>query len=115
MNTADHIPLTPAQIAAGADAQLRAAAIAAKTAADDKEIVSFEDAVKRLPDGPHIHTFRQAGPMLLGADHARESLIADMRAAKVIEVTGGRARAMNHGLALQDEHGFLFIQTAKTA
>lgn len=43
---------------------------------DDKELISFDDAVTRLPPGDNIHTFRQAGPMLLGADHGRTSLLA---------------------------------------
>ncbi|HNL98896.1 MAG TPA: hypothetical protein PKL61_17315 [Accumulibacter sp.] len=82
---------------------------------DDKELISFDDAVTRLPPGDNIHTFRQAGPMLLGADHGRTSLLAAMRAAPCIEVTGPQAQAMNHGLAIRDENGFLFIETAKAS
>ena len=38
-----------------------------------------------------------------------------MRAAPCIEVTGPQAQAMNHGLAIRDENGFLFIETAKAS
>lgn len=84
-------------------------------ATDAQEFIPFDDAVKRLPPGPRIHTFRQAGAILLGADHDRESLIAAMRAAPHIEATGPIVAAMNHGLAIFDEHGPLFIATAKAA
>ena len=78
------------------------------------QTIAFDDAVKLLPEGEFIHTFRQAGHALLGAGHDRESLLAAMRAAESIEVTGPAAQAMDHGLALFDEHGVLFIETAKT-
>lgn len=82
---------------------------------DDKRItISFDEAVKRLPEGQHIHTFRESlGGVLLGADHNREPLIASMRKAKVIDVTGPAAQAMGHGLAIQDDYGVLFIETIK--
>ena len=79
---------------------------------DDKELISLEDAIKRLPDGGMVHTFRQGGPCLIGADHERDRLIEAMRAAPAIEVTGPQAQAMGHGLAICDEHGWLFIETA---
>jgi hypothetical protein len=79
---------------------------------DDKELIALEEAVKRLPDGDMVHTFRQGGPCLIGADHERDRLIEAMRIAPAIEVTGPQAQAMGHGLAICDEHGWLFIETA---
>lgn len=79
---------------------------------DDKELVTLEEAVRRLPDGDMVHTFRQAGQALLGADHERDRLIDAMKNAPQIEVTGPQAQAMGHGLAILDDHGWLFIETA---
>ena len=78
---------------------------------DDKELIALEEAIKRLPMGDTVHTFRQGGPCLIGADHERDRLIEAMRAAPEIEVTGPQAQAMGHGLAICDEHGWLFIAT----
>lgn len=82
---------------------------------DAKEFVSIDDAIKRLPDGDMIHTFRAGPGVLVGADHERDRLIADMRKAPNIEVTGPGAQAMHHGLAIFDEHGVLFIETRTDA
>ena len=79
---------------------------------DDKELISLDEAIKRLPDGDMVHTFRQGGPCLIGADHERDRLIDAMRSAPEIEVAGQQAQAMGHGLAICDEHGWLFIETA---
>ena len=79
---------------------------------DDKELISLDEAIKRLPGGDMVHTFRQGGPCLIGADHERARLIEAMRSAPAIEVTGPAAQAMGHGLAICDEHGWLFIATA---
>ena len=80
---------------------------------DAREFISFEEAEKRLPDGPEVHTFRQAGAMLLGADWERGGLLKAMREAEAIELTGPAATAMHHGLAIQDERGLLFIATRR--
>jgi hypothetical protein len=79
---------------------------------DDKKTLSFDEAVKLLPAGATVHTFRQAGPMMLGADHTREGLLAAMKAAPEIQVTGPSAQAMKHGLAIEDDTGWLFIESA---
>lgn len=84
-------------------------------AGDDKEFISFDEAVKRLPEGGHVHTFRQAGPVLLGCDYDRESLLAAMKVAPNIEVPGPAAQAMKHGLAIRDDRGWLFIATLEAA
>lgn len=81
---------------------------------DDKELITLEEAIKRLPDGNMVHTFRQGGPCLIGADHERDRLIETMRSAPEIEVTCPQAQAMGHGLAICDEHGFLFIETRRS-
>ena len=79
---------------------------------DDKKTLAFDEAVKLLPEGETVHTFRQAGAMMLGADHLREKLLAAMQAAPEIHVTGPSAQAMKHGLAIHDDTGWLFIEAA---
>lgn len=73
--------------------------------------MTYDEAIKYLPDGPQIHTFRNsAAGLLLGADWEREDLLATMRKYAVLP-TGPGARAMRHGLALRDDQGVLFIET----
>lgn len=79
---------------------------------EDKIYVTLEQAVALLPEGDP-HTFRQGGPCLIGANHERERLIEDMRRAPNIEVTGEQAQGMGHGLAIKDEHGWLFIEARR--
>ena len=73
--------------------------------------IALDEAIKRLPAGDTVHTYRQCGPCLIGADWERDLLIEAMRMAKAIEVTGPQAQAMNHGLAIFDKYGWLFIET----
>ena len=79
---------------------------------EDKELIALEDAIKRLPDGDMVHTFRQGGPCLIGADHEPDRLIEASRAPPPIEETAPQAQAIGHGLAICDEHGWLFSETA---
>lgn len=63
-----------------------------------------------LPNRTKIHTFRNSGFMLIGADWQRRILHAAMRKYGV-ELSGEQATAMKHGLVLIDDHGPLFIET----
>lgn len=76
-----------------------------------KMVLSFEEAEKLLPRGESVHTYRQAGYVLLGADWGREDLLALMRGHE-IRVAGPHAQALGHGLVVHDEAGSLFIETA---
>ena len=81
---------------------------------EKKEVISFEQAVKMLPDEERIHTFRSTGPVILGADHDRVSLIETMKKFQdKIELSGKNATAMGHGIVLTDDKGPLFIKTNK--
>jgi hypothetical protein len=79
---------------------------------NEKEVISFDDAVKHLPDAEQVHTFREAGFTILGADWDKPALLNAMRKAPEIQVTGPQAQAMRHGLCIFDDHGPLFIETA---
>jgi len=73
-------------------------------------VVAPNEAIGMLPTGEKIHTFRGAGPILVGADWKRvhvEELLGRLPA----ELSGPMATGMHHGLCVKDEHGWLFIET----
>jgi hypothetical protein len=85
----------------------------AKPGPDDREFVSFDEAVALLPDGDTIHTFRNPGPaILLGADWPRSRLLDALRDAREIELTGPAATAMGHGIAIDHGGRTLYVATA---
>ena len=78
---------------------------------DERVFLSFEEAVKMLPDGEYIHTFRNPGAgLMVGADHDRTELLEKMKESD-LELSGEAATAMKHGLVLFDDNGPLFIAT----
>ena len=78
---------------------------------DERVFLSFDEAVKMLPDGEYIHTFRNpAVGLVFGSDHDRTELLEKMKKS-VLELSGEAATAMKHGLCLIDETGPLFIAT----
>jgi hypothetical protein len=81
------------------------------TTNDDRVKVDLDDAISRLDlnDG-RVHTFRDAGIALVGADWDLEDAVAAMRKYGV-EESGAEASRMKHGLVLIDEHGPLFLET----
>lgn len=79
---------------------------------EERTVVPFEEAEKMLPDGDRVHTFRQAGPMLIGADWDKEELLEHIKDFEILE-TGPAARGMNHGIAIIDKNGPLFIATKR--
>lgn len=76
--------------------------------------VTFEEAVKMLPDSDRIHTTIDRGAMLLGDEWPREKVIAALLKAPFIALTEGAAKACGDGLAVLDaDVGRLFIRTRK--
>ena len=73
--------------------------------------LSFDEAIKLIPDREEIHTFRNPGGMLLGADWDRAKLLDAMRKSPAIQVSGETAQRMGHGLVIEDD-GLLFIEAA---
>lgn len=69
------------------------------TEPSDRQTVPIEDAIHRLGNRTTIHTFMQTGPMVIGADHDREELIAKMRRYGV-EESGDGASQMGHTLVI---------------
>ena len=79
---------------------------------EQRVFLTYDEAVGMLPDGDTIHTFRSGTGILLGVDHPRKSLLEKLKAHK-IELSGQLAKSMNHGIALIDDNGPLFIETNK--
>ena len=77
---------------------------------DNPVYLTPEQAEAMLPEGDWIHTFRQAGPALIGADWIRSEIIDAFRKYKP-ELSGRTATAMKHGIVLEDKHGYLFVAT----
>jgi len=71
--------------------------------------LTFDAAVALLPDGEYIHTFRNPGGMLLGADLPRDSILEIIKE-NGAELSGELATRMGHGLAVYDGK-WLFIAT----
>ena len=85
-----------------------------KNKKEKKEFISFEQAIKMLPDGESIHTFRAAGPCRLGANIDKNSLIKDMeKYSDKLEISGKNAQELNHGIVFFDDIGPLFVETKK--
>lgn len=81
-----------------------------------KASVTVEQAISILPDGKDIHTFYNPGFGLIGADFSREKLIDRLRKSDFLELTGERAKGMNHGLCAYDktakyQSDIVFIET----
>ena len=81
----------------------------------ERLFLTEEAAINILPDGEQIHTFRNSGFMLLGADWDREDIIQEIRKADSREITGKMARGLKHGLCLWNEgcmqSDALFVET----
>ena len=72
-----------------------------------------EEAIKMLPEGDIVHTFRNGGNILMGADWDKDEIIKAMDKYGV-ELSGEVAIRFNHRLVLKDDSGYLFIETAPT-
>lgn len=87
---------------------------------DERVELTPEQALAMLPDGEHVHTFRNPGGMMLGADWKRTSIEEEIRNAERRELAGDMATRMGHGLVLfpkgaQYQRDLLFVATRKPA
>ena len=73
--------------------------------------LTYDEAIALLPEGDEIHTFRNGGFSIIGADWGREQLIEAIKAAPVIGITGSMAQAMKHGMVIDEGGKHLFIET----
>jgi hypothetical protein len=79
---------------------------------DEKVILTEEQALAMLPEGDQIHTFRDGGIALLGADWDRADLEQAIRVNKC-EVGGKQCQALNHGLVVWTGDRPLFVECRK--
>jgi hypothetical protein len=80
----------------------------------DEEIVflTLEEAEKILPDRDKVHTFRNSRIALLGCDWDKKDIIDAMKKfSDTLQLSGKTATSMGHGLVIEDDHGYLFIET----
>lgn len=77
---------------------------------EERRVLTKEEIFAKLPDGEYIHTFRQPGLTLIGANWERRSILKAINKYP-FELTGEQATGMGHGMAFCDEHGWVFVQT----
>jgi hypothetical protein len=78
---------------------------------DDRKPLSRDDVDKLLAPGDRVHTFKQAGPVLVGCDWDREDLLAQAERGGA-ELAGEQATAMKHGVVVWDGKVPTFCATA---
>lgn len=84
---------------------------------DEQERLTVEQAIAMLPDvlpdedDPTVHTFRQCASALIGADWKRADIIKLIEESGSAQLGGEQCTRMGHGLVLEDDHGFLFVET----
>lgn len=82
-----------------------------------RRFITAEEAISLLPSGDTIHTFYNCG-VLIGGDWDRTGVIEKINRSDVIEITGEKARALGHGLAVYNKDtrllsDVLFVETDK--
>ena len=83
-----------------------------KVETGDAVIITPEQAESLIVEGDDVHTFVSAAFGLVGADHSRRGILADIRAAERIDLSGPMARAMGHGICLRRKgQSPLFVRT----
>lgn len=81
---------------------------------EEKELLPLEEAIKMLPEGDEIHTYRNLPGVVFGTSFSRKFILNKLKDhSDTIEISGRVARLMGHGIAIQDELGPLFIETKK--
>jgi hypothetical protein len=75
--------------------------------------LSVEDALAMLPEGDYVHTFRNPGGMMVGADWTRENIIKAVTESDHRQLTGPMATSMGHGLAINEGGRILFVATRR--
>lgn len=74
--------------------------------------LSVEDAIAMLPEGDCVHTFRNpVAGMMIGANWTRENMIKAITESDYRRLAGPEAKAMKHGLAINEDGRLLFVET----
>lgn len=76
--------------------------------------LTVDEAIDLLKEGDSIHTIRNSPFTLIGFDRNRNGIIDLMKLHEsTLQLTGRVSRSMGHGMCLEDEKGYLFIETDK--
>lgn len=78
---------------------------------NDKVLITKEQAMNLIVEGDDVHTFKQAGRMLLGADWSREAIAKGLEESEQIELAGDNAKSMKHAVVFYDRSGPVFVET----
>lgn len=74
--------------------------------------LSLERAEAMIAPGERVHTLRSTGQgLFIGAEWLRADLLAAMREAPALDLSGEVATAMGHGLAVLTDGSWLFVDT----
>lgn len=80
-----------------------------------RTFLSYEEALQVLPEGDEIHTLYDTPMALIGEDWSREDIEDKLKESDYIEVTGGTARKLSHGIAVYNKgtkhEEIVFIET----
>ncbi len=79
---------------------------------DERVKLTMEQSLGMLPITVNVHTFRQSAIAVIGADWERDEIIKHIEKFGA-ELAGEIATGMGHGLVVEDERGFLFVETVK--
>lgn len=77
---------------------------------DERVFLDKDEALRLLSDHEEIHTFRDAGACLIGADWEREELVKAISGGCSAEIGGDACRKVGHGLVLFVDAKPLFVE-----
>lgn len=72
---------------------------------EERKFLTVLEALKLLPKGGEVHTFLNAGSMLIGADWSRKTLEKTIKEAESREIGGEFCMGMGHGLVVMRKGG----------
>ena len=82
----------------------------------ERYYLSYDEAVRVLPNEEYIHTFINNAIGLIGADWEKHEILHKLKNSDVIELCGEQARSLGHGICCYKESAkyqsdILFIAT----
>lgn len=70
--------------------------------ADDKFVITPDEAISLLNAGDTIHNFAMGGPIIIGCDFSRDGAVAALKRAVLIEIGGDGCKRMKHPIVTWD-------------
>lgn len=78
---------------------------------DGRVLLTFAEALQRLPDGPTVRCTRESLPGVLVVASRKRKELEKAMLWHGVEETGPIATRHGYGMALRDERGLLYIET----